>query len=209
MSTQLTPLRSFTSPGTHLCGLAWDGINLWYSDGDTHLLYQLDPRTGKILSTLPCPEVRTGLSYDGGYLWQVAGRPKRIRLIAPQDGQVRDEIPLGPRAETVCGLLVEAETYWTGPESVNHLEQYSRRTGRLIGKFGPVSSGDGIARAGSGLWYTSYRDQALVALNIEAGTEIQRHHLSGRPTGMCWDGTWFWYNDYTDKQICAVQPLEV
>jgi len=88
---RLRPLHSFESPGAHLCGLAWDGTHLWYSDGDTHSLYQLDARTGRILTTLPCPEVRTGLSYDGQHLWQVAGHPKRIRVIEPHDGQVKND----------------------------------------------------------------------------------------------------------------------
>jgi len=203
---QLKPLCSFRSPGSHLCGLAWDGTHLWYSDGDTRLLYQLDVQTGSILVTLPCPEVRTGLSFDGGHLWQIAGHPKCIRVIDPDDGEVRDEIALGANAEQICGLLVQNESYWTGPESNAYIEQYSRATRRLTWQYGPVSSADGLAIIGSLLWYTSYKDSALIAMDLQSGTEVRRYHLTGNPTDMCWGGQMFWYNDYAHKQICAVRP---
>lgn len=79
----LKPIRSFESPGTHLCGLAWDGTHLWYSNGDTNTLYRLDKQTGRILATWPYPEVRTGLAFQGEQLWQVAGHPHRPTLIFP------------------------------------------------------------------------------------------------------------------------------
>lgn len=206
MTNYLPVLRSFDAPGVHLCGLAWDGTHLWHSDGDTHSLYRLDVHTGSILTTLSCPDVRTGLSYDGGYLWQVAGRPKRIRVIEPPNGEVRREIPLGANAEFVCGLLVQEDSYWIGPESEDYLEQHSLATQTLLRQIGPVPSGDGIAIVGSTLWYTSYKDGSLVALDKESGAEIRRYRLTGHPTDLCWDGALFWYNDYDNKQICAVRP---
>ena len=202
----LTPLHSFPSPGVHLCGLAWDGAHLWYSDGDKHMLYQLDAPSGRILGRLPCTEVRTGLSYDGQHLWQIAGRPKRIRVIEKGTGEVINEIPLGADAEGVCGLLVGDEWYWTGPESDAYIEQYSRRTHALERRYGPVSSADGIAVIGAHLWYTSYKDGALCTIDLESEDEVKRCALTGSPTDMCWDGRLFWYNDFTNKQICAVLP---
>lgn len=186
--------------------LAWDGKHLWHADADTNLLYQMHPGSGETLRTLPCAEVRTGLSYDGRYLWQVAGRPKRIRIIAPETCKMQDEIPLGERSEAVCGLLVTGDAFWTGPESDDYVEGYSQTTGKLVRRFGPVASGDGLALVNDRFWYTSYRDGALVALDAESGIEVRRCRLSGSPTDLCWDGTRFWYNDFSNKQICAVQP---
>jgi hypothetical protein len=71
-------VRELPAPGRHLCGLAWDGEALWYSDAGTETIYRLDPTDGRVLRELPCPAVRTCLSWDGR-LWQVAGRPKALR----------------------------------------------------------------------------------------------------------------------------------
>jgi hypothetical protein len=46
----------------------------------------------------------------------------------------------------------------------------------------------------------------LIAINLETGAEAKRYHLDGNPTGMCWDGERFWYNDFANKRICEVQP---
>jgi outer membrane protein assembly factor BamB len=204
--TDLPTHHSFPAPGVHLCGLAWNGTHLWYSDGDTHTLYRLEAQTGQVLTTLRCPDVRTGLAYDGHFLWQVAGHPKRIRIIDPQHGHPQSEIALGTNAESVCGLLVQSESYWTGPEVEAEIEEYSRSTHQLLRQMGPVASGDGMAVVGSQLWYTSYKESALIALDLATGREVKRHRLGGQPTGMCWDGQQFWYNDYTHKYICAVRP---
>jgi hypothetical protein len=85
------------------------------SDGDSNLLYWIEPQTGRVLNTLPCPEVRTGLAFTGTHFWQIAGHPKRIRVIRPRDGEVEREISLGPQAESVCGLYAESDSYWTAP----------------------------------------------------------------------------------------------
>ena len=205
-SLTLKPLRYFESPGRHLCGLAWDGTHLWHSDGDTHSLYRLDRETGRIIAKLYCPEVRTGLAFEGGRLWQVAGHPKRIRVIRTQDGQTDREIPLGSNAELVCGLAVQGDSYWIGPESKGFVEQYFLGSLKPFRRYGPLASGDGIALVGSSLWVTSCRDCALIRFDLETATETARYSLIGNPTGMCFDGSMFWYNDFRNKRISAVQP---
>lgn len=53
----LTVQRRLASPGTHLCGLAWDGGALCHSDVDTEAVYQVDPGEGRILRKLVYPGV--------------------------------------------------------------------------------------------------------------------------------------------------------
>src|SRR2546421_12301044 len=78
--------RSYPAQGSHLCGMAWDGHHLWYADAGTDRLYCLDAHTGTLLQEVVCPELRAGLTSDGTSLWQMAGYPKRIRVIDPADG---------------------------------------------------------------------------------------------------------------------------
>jgi len=196
--------RRFPSPGKHLCGLAWDGHALWHSDADTDILYQIDPDTGRVIRELACPEVRTGLCYEGGFLWQVAGRPKRILQIDPTKGAVRGEIPLGTKAEQVCGLLMQADTYWIGPEQDDWISRYLLDTQVLDSQYGPVQSGDGLIVSEGRLWYTSYRSRCLAAFEMSSGEEIGRFELAGLPTDACYDGELLWFNDFSACAICAV-----
>ena len=69
---------------------------------------------------------------------------------------------------------------------------------------GVVPSAEGITIIGSTLWYTSYRQRLLAAVDLRTGQERQRYRLPGDPTGMCWDGARLWYCDYMHRQLCAV-----
>lgn len=197
--------HTIPSPGKHLCGLAWDGRHLWHSDGDTHTIYQLDPNSGRINRKLACPDVRTSLCCESGFLWQIAGRPKRIRKIDPSDGEVKDEISLSSNAERVCGLLVDGKTYWIGPEQEQWITHHRFEAQELLGRYGPVPSGDGLDLIGDRLWYTSHRAGILAAVDIHSGKEIARFELPGLPTDMCFDGERIWFNHFPAQEICAVR----
>jgi hypothetical protein len=106
--------RTIPAPGRHPCGLAWDGAHLWHSDVDTDLIYQLDPTDGKMTGSIPCPDVRTDLSYDGANLWQIAGRAKRIVVIDPRQARILRDIDLGSDRENACGLCVSEENFFVG-----------------------------------------------------------------------------------------------
>jgi len=99
--------RSDPARGSHVCGMAWDGHHLWYADAGTDRLSCLDVHTGTVLQEVVCPEVRTGLTSDGVSLWQMAGHPKRIRVIDPGDGHIVREIGLGnmPRGWVDCSSM--------------------------------------------------------------------------------------------------------
>ncbi len=147
----------------------------------------------------------TGLTSDGVWLWQMAGHPKRIRVIDPADGHIVREIGLGEHAEWMGGLFVDGTSYWLGPEQEGMIEQHSLEDNTVLASFGVVPSAEGITIIGSTLWYTSYRQRLLAAVDLRTGQERQRYHLPGDPTGMCWDGAQLWYCDYMHRQLCAVQ----
>jgi peptide/nickel transport system substrate-binding protein len=197
--------RGIPAPGRHLCGLAWDGAQLWHSDGDTNLIYQIDSTSGKVLGSIPCPDVRTDLSYDSGNLWQIAGHPKRIVVIDPRQARILKEIDLGPDRENACGLCVAGENYYVGLKQRGLIENRSLRNNLVLQEYSTKGRADGVVLAMDNLWYTDYDRSLLVGIDIKTGKELERHLLPGKPTGLCWDSSRFWYSDYANKQIRAVR----
>lgn len=63
------------APGASPYGLAWAEGFIWVSDnnmGGTALIYKLDPATGQILDSFPCPDgggSPNGITHDGENLW--------------------------------------------------------------------------------------------------------------------------------------------
>lgn len=206
MIPQLTVERSIPAPGTHLCGLAWDGHYLWHSDASTDRLYRIDPATGKVLAEIPCPEVRTDLAYDGKNLWQIAGSPKKILILDPEKGQLLVEIPLGPNSEQACGLTVARGRYWVAFEHLALITEHSLLNQKLREEYPAQPRVAGLQVVGDALWYTEYEQALLVELDMVSGTERKRYRVPGNPTSLCWDGQRFWYSDFTNRLISAVRP---
>lgn len=197
--------RSLPAPGKHLCGLAWDGRSLWHSDGDTNLIYRIDPDNGSVLAKIPCPNVRTDLSYDGTDLWQIAGQPKRVVVINPRLGRMLRQVDLGPERENACGLCISGQNYWVGFKQRGVIEARSLKDNKVVREYKTLGRADGIALAEDNLWYTDYEQSLLVELDPKTGNELERHSVRGKPTGLCWDGSRFWYSDYANRQISSAR----
>ncbi|NMP24975.1 hypothetical protein [Sulfobacillus harzensis] len=202
-------VRSVPAPGEHLCGVAWDGLGLWHSDGATNAIYQVDPETGEVKSELSCDDVRTCLGFDGNLLWQIAGTPKRIRLIRPTDGWVLDEIALAADSEAMCGLHVERDRYWLGSKATGIIEERDGSTHRLLRHWQIDGSVHGLARVHNTLWFTDYPARQLVGWDRNQNTAIARFDLPGHPTGLCRGaGDTLWYCDYTNRCLTQVEIQE-
>jgi outer membrane protein assembly factor BamB len=68
-------------------GTAFDGKHLWQIVGLE--IQKLDPRTGRVLATLPAPSAQSsGLAYADGSLWVGEYRGKKIHKVSARTGEV-------------------------------------------------------------------------------------------------------------------------
>jgi len=208
---KLSGLHSIPSPTSHLCGLAWVDGFLWYSDGRESTIYKLDPVYGETLAVHRIPGVNAGLSYDGGYLWQVTGSgplsgPKRVTRIVPESGKVQEVVGLGVDSMYVAGVEVRGDMVWLGLEQRGRLQRRRLRTGEILRHYEAEPRIAGVTEADGSLFYCEFDQRLLVEVNPETGVELARYLLEGNPTGVTWDGGHVWYNDYTGKRIRKVKP---
>lgn len=210
MLTPLPSIASFPAPGPHPCGMAWDGVHLWISDGDHQRIYRLDPASGRTVDSIPCPGVKTGLMYDGARLWQVVRDPVRMVCLDPTDGAIQAEVPLPATGGSACGIDLAADrrSFWLGVEGPGALELRRMGDGTALRAM-PVDPGiAGVAVAGELVWYTEHRQGLLVAADPCGGAAPARYRVHGRPTGLTWDGVRFWYADHAGRLIHACEPEE-
>ena len=208
---KLSIILSFPSPSDHLCGLAFENGNLWYSDGKESRIYKLDPEKGKQLKVYDIPSVNTSLSFYEGYLWQVTGEgymagPKAVTKISVKDGTVAEVIPLGDESKYIAGIEVQGDTLWVSLEEKARLQLRKMYTNEIIRDFKVEPRIAGIVSDNAILFYCEFDQQLLVEIDPESGEERNRYKLEGSPTGLTRDGENIWYNDYTGKKICKVKP---
>jgi glutamine cyclotransferase len=209
---KLTPFHSIPSPSNHLCGLAWEKNNLWYSDGKESKIYKLEPETGKTKKIFQIPKVNSSLSWNNGYLWQVTGEdhltnPKNVSKVNPSNGKVEETIPLGVDSEQIAGIDVKDEYVWVSLEKKARLQQRQLYTGKIIRDFEVEPRIAGIVSTDSLLYYCEFNQQLLVEMDPDTGEESAQYRVEGNPTDLTWDGEYFWYNDYTGKKIRKIKPI--
>ena len=203
MNGTLQRAHAIPAPGEHLCGIAWDGECLWHADAGTSLLYRLDAVDGRIVRTLACPDVRTCTSFADALLWQVAGRPKSVRCLDPDSGNVVREIPL--RSETACGLEVGQDHFWTTFEE-GSLALCRLSDGAIEREFAAEPRIAGVTGLFGDLWYAVDEPGLIVRVAPDTGSEAGRYRIDGSPTGLSSDGHRLWYADFSSKQLVAVVP---
>jgi hypothetical protein len=197
--------RVIPSPGSHMCGLTWDGHFLWHSDGSTNQLYCFDLSTNQLLRSLPCPEVRTGLSFRDGSLWQVVGQPKTLAVVSAEAG-TRDVRVLDARFQgaEVCGIEWGPEGLWIGIKTDSEhsiAELRAPGTLSLVRRLEIPGEVAGLTCEGPNLLYTDFGRGRLTVVDSSSGSRIGECALEGHPTGLTNTGSSFWYCDYTGGVI--------
>lgn len=91
-------------------GLAWAEGSLWVGQYRDQKIYQIDPETGAILSTVQSNRFVTGVTWTDGQLWHGAhdGEDCDLRRLDPETGEVLERLDL-PSGIFVSGLEADGE----------------------------------------------------------------------------------------------------
>jgi len=193
-------------PGSHLCGLtSLDGL-LWYSDGGLDEIIAVDPETGEVVSRLPCPGVRTGLTAaDGGRcLMQVVGGDKRLRAIDPGTGESLAEYPNPRPGGELCGIQDTPDGLWTGYSDPPVIELRRLSDQEPIVSFPVAEDVADLTVVGGLVVFANHRDGWLNVLDPTVGRFVKVIPVLGGPTGLTWDGRRLWYCDHASSHLRAV-----
>lgn len=101
--------RLLPSPDPEPTGLAWDGTGLWVSGRKTGRLYQVDPQSGDVLTSMAAPgSDPAGLACDGRTLWHIDAKTRTLYAI--EAGKVTKQFtldwPCAGVVVTPVGLIV-------------------------------------------------------------------------------------------------------
>ncbi len=132
-SVGLPTVQTVAAPGPSPTGLAWDGEDLWSSDGQTGLLYKhgTDLRVIETMkSIIPSP---AGLGWDGNNaLWVVGGTPLRAAKLVRKESGVVWEGPYAlknflPDGVPPSGIAVGFDRLWAVTGGEPHMVSRSLR----------------------------------------------------------------------------------
>jgi len=190
-------IGAFPTPGPHPCGLAWDGTSLWYSDGETRRLSLLDPVTGAVRAEYPLPNVRAGLAFKGGALYQVGGEPPSLVRLAPPDYRPEPGRVLGDDASGIAGggLVLYVLRQGRGV-----LQAQEWESGTTLAVWPGVADPGGLAVSGLRVVFAEAGAGVLWIRRPEA-REATRWEVGGTPTGLAVGPGRLYVNDDAKREI--------
>ncbi|GIJ28403.1 hypothetical protein Vqi01_35650 [Micromonospora qiuiae] len=205
VDTTLPVVRELPAPGSYLCGLTYDGEVFWHSDQEAGEIYALDPATGAVVRTLSCRRVRADLTVGGGALCQVGGRPKRILLIDPTNGEVLAEREVRPPSGRLCGVETSGVMMWMGLRGPSVVQLRDVETMTVRREFAVPGTPSGLTVAGDVVIYADFEAALLRAVDGRDGRLLGEALVDGRPVGLTWDGALVWYADFAGRRLAAVR----
>jgi hypothetical protein len=198
-------IRDIPVRALKLCGLTWNGQYLWYSEAVRNQIVALDPGSGEIAHRIPCPGVRTDLTTLGGNLVQVAGEHRALRVIAPDSGEVVNELPNPRPGNVLCGLEATWNGVWMGYADLRVIDLRSTDDLELITSVPVQHSVAGVTVSDDYLAYSDYRAGTITLVDLAGRREVISISVNGNPTGITWDGSLIWYCDHATFQVRAIE----
>lgn len=133
-------------------GIAFDGQHLWVNDFSAKKVFEVDPVTGKILSSFKIPEMgsgSSGIAWDGQYLYLVNWLKHNELYKVDRKGNLIGIIKL--EQDGGASITFDGKYFWTSP-SGRGVRKFDKQ-GKLVGEIYALAfGGEAIANDGKYLW---------------------------------------------------------
>ena len=219
VSLEINITSTFKAPGPSPQGLAWDGAYLWLSDDSTDTIYKINPQDGSVLLSFdsPGPEPK-GLTSDTTHIWSLDDSLRYIYKLNKETGAVIDSLEFPAEVNYIStiefhfrGLAWDGNYLW-----ISYLAGWSSSAVRINPGNGDVDTSffcyaEDIAFDGTYLWNVSQNGSYkgfIEKREIPSGRLISIFRSPGYyPTGLTFDGTYFWLADIGTDSLYQIQVL--
>jgi hypothetical protein len=190
------------SPDPLPAGLAWDGKSIWVAGRKTCKLFQIDPQTGNMFTSIPSPgDFPTGLAFDGRVLWHTDEHARTLYGI--EEGVVTKKFVL----DWPCvGVAVMPEGLIVSDAEKAVLRVVSPENGKVIDTVAAPDAGiGGLAFDSAYLWCS--QNGYLIVHDLLHKRPINSFAVTGRapdtqrPAGLAFVNDRLWYSDIANGKI--------
>ncbi len=203
-------LKVIPAPAGNPDGLTWIGGSLYITSDATHMIYQINPEDGAVLSSFSGPgsnDALTGLTWDGTYLWSCS--PPSIYKLSLPGGSVVSTIP-SPSIGSSEGLAWISSHLWNCSQSNNVVYELDPATGAILDYFIPSGANGtlGLVYDGAYLW-VSFVGSNLIYRMIPGDPVPVQYFLSPSEStqDLAFDGQYLWVTEYEmDAHVYQIDP---
>ena len=197
---------SFSGPGTHPAGLAFDGRHLWVSDLAADRIYQLDPSSGNVLLSFASPGGDpTGLAWDGATLWCADNEKNKIYQLNPASGAVLKTLSIS--TSTPRGIAFKEGSLFYLDSGEDMIYRINPSSGAVLYQFeAPSGANRGLAWDGRYFWCSDRSLNEFAVIDPDYGKVVTIvPSPGGYSYGIARDGDFLWCADYESNRIFKIQ----
>ncbi len=206
-----TVVNSFASPASNSAGLAWDGQHLFLLGLTDHIIYEIDPVNGQVLSTTPTGiSGALGLTYRNGHFWVSVINGNTLQELDASGNVIRTiAIP----SQQCIGIEWDGANFRVADSGAPNEEILEVDTlGNLVSSFlFPGDSPFGLTWDGSTIWCANNQNSGAATVyqfdpaNGAVITSFPAPNNARAINGMAWDGQYLWLADNTNDMIYQVE----
>jgi streptogramin lyase len=155
-------------------GIAADSTAVWVYNGETGNLLRIDPKTNRLVATIPvgpgCAPHNNcgGVALGPGAVWVAAGASSKVVRVDPRTNRVVATIPF-PDNEAL-NVFVTPGVVWVTDYYDNMIFQIDPQTNNMLNVLTPAAGPTGVAFAGGSLWRCEAHNTPDGWIRLDAAT---------------------------------------
>lgn len=212
-------ISSFQSPfhPSYVKGMDYYGGYIWHVSNAANVIYQTTT-TGSVVRSFTGPSMTMGIYCTGSYLWTCSFSPAMVYYMTTT-GSIINSFS-GPA--NGYGLTFDGTYLWySSAVSGNNIYRITT-TGSVLNSFrGPGTFNGGLDYANGYIWVADWPSSGAGIYRITTTGSVVESYVpvptSSRTPGVCWDGNYVWYNDYSgthyvyrmDTVLTGIRPASL
>ncbi len=179
--------------GTNPFGVAFDGANIWVTNGGGNNVTKLRASDGACVGTCTFTVGNSphGVAFDGANIWVVNASDNSVTKLRASDGACVGTCTFGV-ANTPSGIAFDGANMWVANFSGNTVTKLRASDGAFQGTSAVGTSPVGVAFDGENIWVTNAGSNTVTELQASDGAFQGTFSVGMNPSGIAFDGENMW-----------------
>ena len=202
--TELKPEAVFEVPGAP----DWLAIDesVWVSNYPKNTVARLDPKTNKVIATIPVGNKPcSGLAVGFGSLWVPLCGDQALARVDLKESKVTATLPLGI-ASSEGGVAAGAGSLWLVTDKKGTLVRIDPATNKVVAEIQVPPGSFTVAFGEGAVWVTGTETNVLTRINPDTNLIVETIPVGKAPRFLAIGGGFVWTLNQTNGDVSKVDP---
>jgi hypothetical protein len=186
-------------------GVAFDGANIWVTNGGANRVTKLRASDGTILGTFPVGNLPGGVAFDGAHIWVANYLRDDVTKLRASDGANLGAFPVGTKPE---GIAFDGANVWVANYGSNNVTKLRASDGANVGSFTVGTNPIRVAFDGANVWVTNWGSNNVMKLRASDGANLGAFPVGANPDGLAFDGANIWIANWGNGKVTKLRASD-